>query len=129
MALPTITFPDVVMLACTRVRAGLSLSWLEVTVGRTVPNPRPALMVQVVRDGGPQSGPAAEEARLRVNVWAPLPETVEALALAVSAVLRAWPDGTPVCRVTQNSGPSPVPDATGERRLMYFDVLVRGAQS
>lgn len=124
--MPAVAFPDVVLLACQFLRA--NLAWLApVTVGHDVPSSRPPRLVTVARDGGPQVGPTGDLARLRVNVWSPTAADAESLALKVSSVLRSWPDGDPVCRVQQTSGPSGVPEAEGARRLMYFDVLVRGS--
>lgn len=127
--LPTITFPDIEALATAYVRSGLS--WPDaVTVCRDVPNPRPARVVSIIRDGGPEASGGAEIARLRVNVWAPTSKAAHDLCRAVSALLRAWPDGDPVCRMRQTSGPSGVPEESGDqRRLMYFEALVRGVQS
>jgi alkylated DNA nucleotide flippase Atl1 len=124
--LPLVTFPELEALTCAHLHA--VLAWPDpVTVGRDVPTVMPSLLVTVVRDGGRQVDSVTEQARLRVNVWADLPEVADALARRVSAVLRAWPDGQPVWQVLQVAGPLSIPEESGKRRrYLLFDVLVRG---
>jgi hypothetical protein len=120
-----IIFPDVELWATGYLRTALASHGYP---GMFVSNKREtqATAVQVRRDGGP-AGQVLETPRLGVNVYAPTEQAVSDLARTVSALLRAAPDGSPVTRVTQTSGPSPIPDESGPRRYMTFELTVRGA--
>jgi hypothetical protein len=120
-----VIFPDVELWATGYLRTALASHGYP---GMFVSNKREsqATAVQVRRDGGP-AGQVLETPRLGVNVYAPTEQAVTDLARTVSALLRAAPDGSPVTRVTQTSGPSPIPDESGPRRYMTFELTVRGA--
>lgn len=120
-----IIFPDVELWAASYLRTTLASHGYP---GMFVSNKREtqATAVQVRRDGGP-AGQVLETPRLGVNVYAPSEQAATDLARTVSALLRAAPDGSPVVRVTQTSGPSPIPDESGPRRYMTFELTVRGA--
>jgi hypothetical protein len=87
--------------------------------------PYPARMVTVRRDGGPRLDVVREAARLGVNVWGKTEQEASDLARLVRALLWSAPDGDPVCKVTETSGPSPIPDVQ-PRRYMTFELVVRG---
>jgi hypothetical protein len=127
MVLPLVTFPDVELVVTGYLRTALSSYGSPVRVSTFYTgNP---LEVVVRRDGGPSLDQLREVARLGVNVYAKATndKAVNDLSRAVSAHLRAMPDGQPVLRVTQSSGPSPIPEASGlTRRYMTFEVYVRG---
>jgi hypothetical protein len=120
-----VIFPDVELWATSYLRTALASHGYP---GMFVSNKRETqtTAVWVRRDGGP-AGQVLETPRLGVNVYAPTEQAVTDLARTVSALLRAAPDGAPVTRVTQVSGPSPIPDASGPRRYMTFELVVRGA--
>lgn len=123
MTVPII-FPDVELWATGTLRAALAAHGYP---GVFVSNKREtqATAVWVRRDGG-AAGQVLESPRLGVNVFAPSEQAADALARTVSALLRAAPDGAPVCRVVQTSGPSPIPDS-GPRRFLTFEITLRGA--
>ena len=121
-----IIFPDVELVICEYLRTALADYGYP---GIFVSNRREsqATAVWVRRDGGPEQSKVLEVPRLGVNVFAPSEKAVTDLARTVSALLRAAPDGSPVTRVTQTSGPSPIADESGPRRFMTFELTVRGA--
>lgn len=127
-----VIFDDVEMLVTTYVRAALALRvepyTTGVKVGVTVPNPRPTRLVTVRRDGGPRLDVVRESARIGVNVWAGTEQDASDLARLVRALLWAMPDGKPVTKVTELSGPSPVAEDSGARRYLTFELLVKGSE-
>jgi hypothetical protein len=122
-----IIFPDLELWATGYLRTTLASYGYP---GMHVDNKRgtEVTAVWVRRDGGSQLDTVREAPRLGVNVFAPTEQKVADLARTVSALLVAAPDGAPVLKVTQTSGPSPIADASGPRRFMTFEVLVRGAE-
>jgi hypothetical protein len=122
-----IIFPDVELWAVGYLRTALASYGYP---GMFVSNRRETqtTAVWVRRDGGPTLDAVREAPRLGVNVFAPTEQAVTNLARTVSALLRAGADGVPVVRVTQTSGPSPIPDESGPRRYMTFELIVRGTE-
>lgn len=98
-----------------------------VVVGVGVPSPRPARLVTVRRDGGPNKG-MFDQPRLGVNVWAETEEDVIDLAELVSALLRIAPGDGTCTAMRQLSGASPVPDESAQpRRYSSFEATLRGS--
>jgi hypothetical protein len=135
MALPVVVFPDVEEWATGWLDAALAArpeSYASgVTVRNRIPAPKqawPMPFVWVRRDGGARLDVAREAPRLAVNVYAAAEQDVADLANLVRALLWSAPDGDPVCRVTELSGPSPIPDSR-PRRFMTFELIVRGVQA
>jgi hypothetical protein len=128
--LPLVMFPDVELTVTSYLRGALAArSEAYVTgvkVDNRVPNPRPARLVTVRRDGGPRLDAVRESARIGVNVWAGSEQDVTDLTRLVRALLWSAPTGAPVCRVNELSGPSPIPDDQ-PRRYMTFELIIRGA--
>lgn len=128
--LPLVTFPDVTLWATGWLKTALAARAEPyasgVFVGQSVPNPRETRMVTVRRDGGPRLDVVREAARIGVNVWAATELDVSDLARLVRALLWSAPDGAPVCKVTELSGPSPIPDVA-PRRYMSFELIVKGS--
>lgn len=126
MTAAPIIFPDVELELTGYLRTGLAAHGYP---GMFVSNTRgtQATAVWVRRDGGPVLDQVRESARVGVNVFAPTEQAATDLARTVSALLRAAADGTPVVRVRQSSGPSPIADNT-PRRYMTFEVTVRGVE-
>jgi len=121
-----IIFPDLELWATTYLRATLAdYGYPDIFVSNRRESQATAVWVR--RDGGPQLDQVREAPRLGVNVFAPTEQVATDLARTVSALLVAAPDGAPVVRVVQSSGPSPVADASGPRRFMSFEFTVRGA--
>lgn len=129
MSLPVVLFTDIELATTTYLRAALASRAEPVTVGvkvgTTVPNPRPVRLVTVRRDGGPRINPAREVARIGVNVWAGTEQEASDLAGLVRGLLGAMPGTTPVTKVTELSGPSPIPEDSGARRYMTYELLAR----
>lgn len=129
---PVIVFPDVELWATAHLRSTLSgrpeSFASNVYVSNSVPSTRRDRMVVVRRDGGPRLDTMREAARLGVRVWAKTEQDATDLARLVRALLWMAPDGAPVCRVTDLSGPSPVPDESGQPlRFFTVELIVRGA--
>ena len=127
---PVIVFPDVELWAAGYLRSALAArpeSFADAHVGISVPSPREDRMVIVRRDGGPRLDTTREAARLGVRVWATTDQEATDLARLVRALLWMSPDGDPVCRVTDLSGPSSVPDESGQPlRFFSMELVVRG---
>lgn len=124
MTVPII-FPDVELWATGYLRTALAAhGYPGMYVGNTRGTTTPAVWVR--RDGGP-AGQVLETPLLGLNVFHTTEQKVGDLARTVSALLRAAPDGAPVTRVVQTSGPSPIADASGPRRFMTFELTTRGA--
>jgi hypothetical protein len=127
-----VLFPDVELWACGYLRTALDdrpEAYTEnVYVGNTMPATRLPLMVVVRRDGGPV-GRLRDTARLTVRTWATSEQDVNDLSRMVGALLWSAPDGNPVIRVNQPTGPTPVADDSRQPlRLQSFDVEVRGQE-
>lgn len=130
MSLPLVAFPDVELWAAGYLRTALAARTepyaAGVFVSNAVPSTRRDRMVIVRRDGGPRLDAVREVARLGVNVWGSTEQEVTNLTRLVRALLWAAPDGKPVCKAVENSGPSSIPDAQ-PRRFMTFELTVRGS--
>lgn len=131
--LPVVIQPDVEMWAynyLTTALAARSEPYADATVDIKLPKDLPERVVWVRRDGGPRLDLVREAARLSVNVLAIKEEDATDLARLVAALLWAAPDGAPVVKVAQLSGPSVVDDPSGRpRRFMNFEITVRGEQA
>lgn len=139
MSAPLILMPDAVLWACTALRsalAGRSESYASnVYVGDKLPTDgsnrpiRKDRMVIVRRDGGPRLDTVREAARLGINVWATSDRDVNDLTRLVRALLWASPNGSPVVRVDDGSGPVTIPDESKQPcRYFSVDLIVRGSQ-
>jgi hypothetical protein len=121
-----VIFPDVELAVIDYLRPALAANGYP---GIRVANSYKGSDVEVWvrRDGGPTLDVVRESARVGVNVFAKgaTDQPVSDLARLVSALMRAAADGEPIVRVTETSGPSPIPD-TLPRRYLTFDVVVRG---
>lgn len=127
-----ILFPDVELVFTDYLRtalAGRPEAYASgVFVSNAVPNPRRDRMVIVRRDGGPRTSTTLEAARVAVRVWASTDRDANDLARLVRALLWAMPDGDPVTAVRDLSGPSAVPDASGQPlRFLTVEAVVRGS--
>lgn len=126
-----VVFPDVELWATGYLRTALaarpeawaSAAWVDIKV----PNPRHDRMVIVRRDGGPRLDTVREAARLTVRTWGKTEKEAADLARLVRALLSSSADGDPVCRVIDQSGPSAVPDESGQPlRVFVLELIVRG---
>lgn len=128
---PNIVFPDVELAVVDYLRAALVARpepFADTTVDIRVPNPIPARLVQIRRDGGPRLDKTREAARVAVNIFAPTEADATDLARLCRALLWAAPDGNPIVRVIDISGPVAIPDESQrKRRFFTVEVWVRGA--
>lgn len=125
-----ILFADAELWATTYLRAALAARDEDYAVGafvsNEVPNPRRDRMVIVRRDGGNATN-FRDRPRLSVRVWAMTEQDATDLARLVAALLWAAPDGDPVLKVEQQSGPTPIADTSGQPlRYQLFDIHTRG---
>ena len=139
MALPVVLFADLELWATGVLRTALAARAEpytdDVYVGNDVPKnaatgepERRPRMVTVRRDGGPRDKMAPlETARVGVNVYAETDQDANDLARMVAALLWASPNGAPVVKVNQTSGPSTIDDPSRlPRRYMTFELRARG---
>lgn len=128
---PRVLFPDVERLICAVLRdalAGRSEPYAaDVYVGTTVPNPRPTRMITVRHDGGARLDAALETAQLGINVYAMTETDVNDLTRLTRALLWAAPNGRPITRVDDISGPVAVPNESGQfLRYLTVEATLRG---
>lgn len=128
---PRVVFPDVELLICTLLRQALADRaepyTTDVYVGTTVPNPRLPRMITVRHDGGARLDAALESAQLGINVYAVTETDVNDLARLTRALLWAAPDGKPLTRVNDVSGPVAVPNESGQfLRYLTLEAVLRG---
>lgn len=126
-----VVFPDIELWATGYIRtalAGRPESYaLNVHVSNETPRSRRDRMVIVRRDGGPRLDEVREAARLAVRVWGRTEQEATDLARLVRALIWVAPDGNPVLRVTELSGPTPVADESKQPlRYMTFELTLRG---
>ena len=133
MTTPLILFPDVELWLANYLRA-VFVDRVEpyttgVYVSNTVPSTRRPRMVVVRRDGGPRLDVIREVARVGVNVWAETEQDATDLARITAALIWASPDGNPVLRVRQTTGPTPITDVSGKPiRYMTYEITLRGTE-
>ena len=123
--------PDGEIVLTARMRAflnGRPESYAQnVYVSNVVPNPRRDLMVAIRRDGGPMVG-AIDQGRYGFRVWGHNEKAATDLARLVAAGLAGMADGDPVVRVEVMSGPTPIPDESGQpMRYLTAEVHMRAA--
>jgi len=123
-----IIFSDIEMVLTSYLRTALAAHGYP---GIYVSNRRQSqpVAVWIRRDGGPMLDPLRDAARVAVNVYSAgsTDENVSNLTNTVSALMRAAPDGNPIVRVTQLSGPSPIA-GTVPQRFLVFEVVHRGEE-
>lgn len=126
MTAELVEFPNVTLWVTGYLRSSLaSHGYAGVRVADTYKGTDQEVWVQ--RDGGPVLNVAWELARIRINVFAKgdTNQAVDDLARRVSTLMRACADESPVVRVEQITGPSPIPD-TLPRRYLLFELTIRG---
>lgn len=129
---PAVVFPDAELWACGYLPPLLAThGWTGPTavfVGNAVPDQRRGRMVIFRRDGGRRLDAVRDAARLTARVWAQTELEVIALSNVVRALIGAALGDEAVRRVTELSGPVPIPDESNQpQRLMVFEVILRGS--
>ena len=133
MTLPLLVAPDVEAYLTAYLRFSLGAAGLPytsgVTVSISVPDPLPARLVVVRRDGGQRLDDVREVARLGIRVWASNDKDAHDLAAYVAGLVCASPDGQPIIRARLLGGPSSIAEPNPARRLRYLtaEVVVRCA--
>jgi hypothetical protein len=126
MTAAPIVFPDVELVLTTYLRSKLAdHGYASVYVSNV--RGTQAVAVWVRRDGGSVLDVVREGARVGINVFAQSELAASNLARVVSALMRAAADGSPIVRVTEVMGSTPIADAT-PRRYLTFEVVVRGME-
>lgn len=146
MTLEVVLFADVELTVTSALRTALAARAEPYTTGVYVSISSPSdpptgeagtasRMVTIRRDGGPRLDVARDQARIAVNVWVtPTVSNSQAeqdcndLARMVAALIWAMPNGNPIVRVDQTSGPSTIPDDR-PHKYMTFDLTMRGVSS
>lgn len=117
-----VVFPDVELFVTGYLRTALADA--TVYVGNVDGSSTKARRVIVRRDGGPQTSPVTEVARLGVRVFAATEQAASDLARTVYAHLAATPGAGPVRRFQGLSGPSAVADPSGPMRFLSCELTV-----
>jgi hypothetical protein len=133
MTAPVVIHPDAQLWATGYMRAALAARAetyaANVFVGSAVPTTRQDRMVIFRRDGGPRTDVLRDVARMTVLVWGRSEKECTDLARLVTALLWAAGSVDPVARVDIISGPSPVPDQSGQvQKLIATELTFRGQQ-
>ncbi len=134
---PNVLMPDVVLWATGHLRSVLTSRpepyTSNVYVGDKMPTTadnkptRKDRMVIVRRDGGRRLDGARETSTLGIQVWAKSDQEANDLSRLVRALLWAAPNGAPVVRVDDSTGPITIPDESGQPcRYLVVEVVVRG---
>lgn len=126
---PVAIFPDTTALVIAHLN-----DVLTPPVTRTIPDPRPATFVTVIRTGGTVSAasPLIDEVQLTFESWAATHPAAHDLAQLVRANVMAMAgqviDGVSVYRVEEFAGPQDLPDpqSTQARWTSTAVVHVRG---
>ena len=127
-----IVMPDTEKVVCDFVRSALAARTEtytnDVYVGVEVPDDKRSRMVIVTRQAGRTASVVKDQPFVRFWIWANSHKEVTDLTNMVRALLPSMADGKPVLLVKENSGPSPVPDASisQHQRLMTYEIYLRG---
>lgn len=138
MTIPTVIFDDIELWACGYLKPLLDARpepfAEEVFVSNEVPKnattgepDRKTRMVIVRRDGGQRIQQVFDLPRLSVDCWAGTKKDAADLARIVSALLGAAPGNASVKSVRQTSGPTRIPDPSGQPRVYStFEIKTKG---
>lgn len=122
-----ILFPDTEALLVAAYRAALvAQGETDVRVDRKVPNPLPARLVAITRDGGTSEG-LVDRPRMRFRIFDTTEQDVDALARLVVALAQTLAKNGTVVRAVPQSGPYPIPDASKKpMRYALIEFTTRG---
>lgn len=122
-----IRYPDIELVLTTYYRSELPLHGeAGVYVSNSVPTTRRDRMVVVRRDGGSVAG-MRDRARVSLRVWDATEQAATDLARIVEALALAAADASPIVQVVPQSGPTAVPDESGQPlRLIVAEFHTRG---
>lgn len=122
-----ILYPDAELVVATALRSLLvERGETGVSVGRTLPKPKPKRALQVIRDGG-SSAELRDRPRIRVLVWDTTDQKATDLASLVVALMPLLIQRGDALHVEHLSGPYEIPEATPCRYLL-FEVHTRGEE-
>lgn len=104
---------------------------LDIRVANAIPDPRPAEFLRIVRTGGPRTGVRTDSAQVTFEYWADTlynaSEGARLVRAHVNALAGRRIDGVQVNRVQEFSGPSELPDPSGQPRYSWtVQIDVRG---
>lgn len=121
---PVVEFTDATALVIGHLNDALTSP-----VSRTVPNPRPASFVTVLRTGGAVDPlPLTEGAQLTIEAWSTSAPNAYLLAsdarLALHQMAGTVVDGVAVYRVEEAAGPQDLPDPESTQARYTFTVIV-----
>jgi hypothetical protein len=137
--LPVVIFDDIELWATGYLRPLLDTSDEDYTADVYVSNEIPKdpdsgepvrhdRMVIVRRDGGSTLRRLFDQPRLSVNCWATNKDHATDLARLVAALLCAAPGDAQVKAVDQTSGPTRIPEPSGQPRVYCtFNILTKGS--
>ncbi|NHN55774.1 hypothetical protein G9U51_08290 [Calidifontibacter sp. DB0510] len=94
-----------------------------------VPNPMPARMVVINRDGGTRMAPGIWRCRMRIRTWARSEGEATDLAGLVEALIYDSRNVPPICGWADLGGPSSAEDESGKpMRVQWVELLIRGTE-
>lgn len=122
-----ILFADAELLLVTAYRTAIAAAGeAGVTVDRKVPNPIPARLVAITRDGGTSAG-LVDRPRMRFRVFDTTEAEVDALARLVAALAQQLVLDGKAVRAVPQSGPYDVPDPSKRpHRYLLIEFHIRG---
>lgn len=127
-----VAFPDIEAVVVGWLNAVLDGHGVTSPVSTRVPNPRPSRFIRVQRTGGPQQTVVTDGAQVTIEVWDDNAPDAAAAARIVRAVVAGarnvtTPSGDLIYRTDEFSGPSLLPDVSGQPRYSWTVRLhVRG---
>lgn len=129
---PVVIYPDAELVVIDYLRSKLATRSepfvTGVLLGNKVPSPRAARFVRVRRNGGVESAPTVDRPRIDVECWAQTDGDAADLSALCRALIRSMQNVTPVRRVDDFLGPTPIPDPESNqpRYLFTVEISMRG---
>lgn len=125
----TILFPNAGRVVIDHLESRLVELGQACPVVHTVPTPRPAKFVKVIRTGGIRQTLVTDSAQLTFEAWANSPTTAELLAETVRAIVYAMKatvvGGVRIANVEELSGPADLPDPDSQQHRYTFSAFIQ----
>lgn len=104
------------------------MGWISGTVATSVPNPRPAEFVRVIRTGGTRQTTATDAAQITIESFAQTETAAERKLAEIRADIFERANGRDARAVEELSGPANLPDPlTGQPRyIQTFIIHLKG---